>query len=180
MIDTEQFAQGMALLAGAYGRQVDGPVAKLYFDALSPQLDTEEWQRAVRIVVLHEEFWPSPAVIVRYAKGAPNERSRAALDLVVATLKRYGGFRFLPVNVAQDFSPATWAGISAVGGLAAISLCTEDRWPTLAKRFREAFEDAVSPRAVPELPDTPDPRTKQLVADVAAGMTRPTAEEWKP
>lgn len=166
----------MALLAGAYGRVVDGPVTKMYYNVLSDALEDFEWQDVVHQVVAGETFWPSPATILKYAHGDPSERSLRAWDRVVASLKTHGGFRFHPAAIAQSWSPETWAGIKAVGGLAEISTCSDERWASMLKRFRTAYESSLTPQPLLEAPDEPDERVKQLVADVGRGMALPRGD----
>jgi len=167
MISPTQFAQGMALLGGTFGREVDGPVSKLYYEAISPLLTDEQWQMAVRKVCASETFWPPCAILIRAGLGDPKEQSAAQLEMVVDTLKNHGGFRYLSPQISAGFSTATWAGISAAGGLMKISTATDQNWPIIQKRFREAYENAIAPQPMLEDgEDEPQEETRRIVAQV--------------
>jgi hypothetical protein len=150
MIDKEQFAAGMALLAGAYGREIDGPVQRMYFGILSAKLTTEEFQQALKDTMATETFWPSPAVILSKVPRLREDRPARALEHVNRVLSAHGGHRFLSYDTYHtEFDAPTKAAIAAVGGLSAITSCTEERYAGLSKRFTNAFREfEASPPAI--------------------------------
>lgn len=153
MIDKEQFAAGMALLSGSYGREIDGPVQRLYYGVLSAKLTTEEFQKAVADTVATETFWPSPAVILGKVPRLAEDRPAKALEHVNRVLSSVGGHRFLSfARFQSEFDAPTRAAISAVGGLSAITGCSEERYGSLAKKFATAFREyeAAPPRIAAE------------------------------
>lgn len=142
MIDKDQFAGGIALLAGAYGREIDGPVQRMYYGILSPKLTTDEFQQAIKDTMATETFWPSPAVILSKVPRLREDRPALALEHVNRVLSSHGGHRFLPHSTFQrEFDAPTKAAIAAVGGLSAITSCTEERYGSLAKKFTAAFRE---------------------------------------
>lgn len=139
MIDREAFAQGMGRLGGAFGREIDGPVAAFYFDILSPQLTTEEWAEAVTRAAAQETFWPSPAVLLAKVKLDPESQAAAALSNVRRVLNGYGQMRDVPLEAVR-FDAATWAGLKAIGGL------KNARDEKYEKRFTKAYAEHFTPR----------------------------------
>lgn len=142
MIEKESFMAGMALLSGAYGREIDGPVQRMYFGILSAKLTTEEFQQAIKDTMATETFWPSPAVILGKVPRLLEDRPARALEHVNRILSAHGGHRFLSHATFQsEFDAPTKAAISAVGGLSAITNCSEERYGTLTKKFVGAYRD---------------------------------------
>lgn len=175
MIDREAFAQGMGQLGGAFGREIDGPVSKMYYGILSPKLSSAQWAAAVTQVVATERFWPSPAVILAAAQADGATESQRAFDVVNDALRQHGGYRFLSHDVAKRWDAATWVGISAVGGLVEITNCTDHRWESLQRKFRAAYESArIATPALRAGPEQPQAETRRLVASVAQHL--PTME----
>lgn len=176
MIDAVAFAEGMGRLAGAFGREADGPVSALYFRLLGPHLAAAEWLALVDKVAALERFWPSPAVMLEHAGIDVHSHSEGALRTVADALFAHGGYRFLPAEVSTSWDAATWAGIRAIGGLKEITLCTEDRWPKLQARFRKAYQEALAVR--PALPsgETPQPATLKLVRELAGDRALPRGD----
>ncbi|HXD22891.1 MAG TPA: hypothetical protein VN613_05990 [Gemmatimonadaceae bacterium] len=157
----------MAVLAGAFGREVDAPVQRAYYQVLSPRLTTEEFERAVTLTMAEEKFWPSPAVILAKVKPDATTQGLAALEHVNRITAKHGGFRFLPHEVfLAEFDAPTRAGISAVGGLHQIANTSDERMPTLRKKFAAAYAEALNPQ--PKIQAQKDePKVKQLVAQTA-------------
>lgn len=146
MIDKAVFAEGMGQLGGAFGREIDGPVSRMYYAILSPALSNEQWVEAVTETVKTERFWPSPAVLLEKAGKDEESRSQLAFRTVADALNAHGGYRFLPAEVSQSWDAATWAGIKEIGGLREITECTERNWPSLVRRFTKAYQDALKPK----------------------------------
>jgi ribosomal protein S16 len=69
MIDATKFGAGMALLAGAFSRNLEATLMKVYYAALSKNLTDEEFERAVELCLSEETFWPPPATIIGKVKG---------------------------------------------------------------------------------------------------------------
>lgn len=168
MIEKEQFITGMALLSGAFGREVDGPIQRAYYAVLSKQLTTAEFERAVSITLETETFWPSPAVLIGKVKQDTQARALSALEHVNRVTGQAGGYRFLPVETFhREFDAPTRVAIAAVGGLGAIGNVSEDRYSTLQKKFVAAYSESLQPRiAAPET----DKQVKRLTSKTAAAM----------
>lgn len=171
MIDKNIFAEGMGQLGGAFGREIDEPVTRMYYAILSPVLTSEAFVAAVTNTVATERFWPSPAVILEKAGADIHAIAQRAFRVVVDGLNEHGGYRFLPASVSQSWDAATWAGIKAIGGLREITDCTERRWPGLVRDFCKAYTEALQPsKTLPH--GQPQPQTKHLVARVVGSIGR--------
>lgn len=171
MIDKEQFLGGMALLSGAYGREIDGAVQRMYYGILSPKLSTAEFEQAIIATTSSETFWPSPAVILSKVPRLLEDRPAIAFSHVNRVMGAHGGHRFLSHEIFHaEFDAPTKAAISAIGGLAVIAGCTEERWASLAKKFAAAYRLAETPD--PSAPRSltageRDPRVNRLVTAVS-------------
>lgn len=175
MIDKAVFAQGMGQLGGAFGREIDGPVSRMYYAILSPALDNEEFVRVVTETVKSERFWPSPAVLLEKAGKDEEGQSQLAFRRVADALNAHGGYRFLPAEISQSWDPATWAGIKAIGGLREITECTERRWPGLVRDFCKAYQDALKPR-LQLVRDATQPAVAELVTSVSRDRQLPRGD----
>lgn len=145
MIDKQIFLSGMTALSGAFGREIDGAVQRMYYGILGPKLTDAEFQQAVASVLETETFWPSPAVILNKIARHREDEGLLAFSHVNRITSEHGGFRYLPHTTYQrEFDAPTKAAIAAVGGLAMIANTTEDRWPSLAKRFAAAYQEAIT------------------------------------
>lgn len=140
MIDRDRFAAGMGVLAGCFGRVVDAAVVRAYYDALSPQLTTEEFERAVRVAIASETYWPAPATLIAQVRDR-SAAARALADLV-DDLRAHGGYRFYPHERFAALPLAVREGVRAIGGLREITMCKADRFPALERKFAEAFARA--------------------------------------
>ena len=143
MIDKQAFKAGLAVLAGAFSRDLDEAVILTYYRVLNPRLSTDEFQRAVQIVLETETFWPPPATIVN-AIHPPNA-GQLALKAVFDAMRPFGGHLHFPHSEFQKFSPAQKAGIKAAGGLGALSTASEKRQPYLERQFVEGYESVADP-----------------------------------
>jgi len=169
MISDAVFITGMGQLAGAFGREIDGPVSLMYHSLLSPHLTDEQFVDAVTRTIGSEKFWPPPALILEKAGVSPQQRSEGALRIVNDALFQHGGYRFLPAAISTAWDAPTWAAIRAVGGLKEITLCTEEDWPKLQAKFRRAYEAAIAPKGK-ALPS--GEKTQQQVVDLVRSVAR--------
>jgi hypothetical protein len=170
MIDKEQFVAGMTALAGAFGREIDGAVQKMYYGILSQHMTTEEFKRAIDITLVTETYWPSPAVLLNKVKADQHSRALSAFEHVNRITAAAGGYKLLPhTRYLEEFDAATRSAISEVGGLSAIANTSEERWPTLQRRFTTAYASFLEPAKA--LPATgTDGRVQQLIKGTARNL----------
>jgi hypothetical protein len=149
MIDKDTFLAGMTALSGAFGREIDGAVQRMYYGILSPKITTDEFQQAIKDALESETFWPAPAVLLGKVARLKEDVGALAFAHVNKITGEHGGFRYLSWDTYQsEFDAPTKAAIASVGGLAKIANTTEDQWPGLAKRFAAAHQTARVPPAI--------------------------------
>lgn len=169
MLDTQRFVSGMTALSAAFGREIDGATQKLYYAVLSPRLNDEEFERAVTLTVSSETFWPSPATILGKVQADDTTKALLAFEHVNRVLGAHGGYRYISAETYhREFDAPTQAAISAVGGPGAIANTSEDRWPSLQKKFMAAFTNSTQPRIAAPQQDT---KVRQLVRETASSMS---------
>lgn len=141
MIDRAVFTTAIGLLAGNFGRNVDGLVSSMYFQELSPLLSTQEFEELVRRAIREEEYWPSIARLRAMVEARHVERATTALAHVRAVFAKAGGPRFLTADAYREaFDAPTrnalWAdGVGGPSGL--LDATSYD-----AQRVAQAFCDA--------------------------------------
>lgn len=169
MIDKAEFLTGLTVLAGAFGREVDGGIQVAYYRALSPKMTTEQFQKAVNETLVTETFWPSPAVLLGKIKSADELKALDAFEHVNRVVGAAGGYRFFPHERFMEFDAPTRAAISACGGLHEMANVSEERYGSLAKKFATAY--AKSLEAPVALPATgTDNRVTGLVRGVSRNL----------
>lgn len=170
MIEKDAFIAGIAVLAGAFGREVDAPVQRAYYTVLNPHLSTEEFERAVSLCLTSESFWPSPATLLSKVKADDTTRGLLAFEHVGRVTSKHGGYRFLPNDVFKaEFDEPTRAAISAVGGLYEIANTRDDHYAALKRKFAAAYAESLKPKAL--APPPTDPLVKQLVGATVRSIT---------
>lgn len=176
MIDKQAFAEYMGQLGGAYGREIDAPVSRMYYAILSARLTTEQFIAAIAKTLAAETFWPAPAKILEHAGVGNEDEAELAFKAMSATVRDHGGYLRLPHEVFAQFDPAVRAAIKAVGGLREIAERSgPDKRPALLKRFVRAYNESRS--GVTALPiGQSQERTLALVRSVAKDMALPPGD----
>lgn len=172
MIDKNVFAAGLGVLANNFNKIVDPALSRVWYGVLSPKLDNAEFERAVKLSIEQDTFWPTAASLLAKVAPPPTESQGAeALKHVNRVLKDSGGHLFLSYEKFHaEFDAPTRAAISAVGGLAEITGCSVERYASLTKRFAAAYTKALeTPLALPATGT--DSRVASLVKDTARSLT---------
>jgi hypothetical protein len=148
MLDRAAFVREMTLLHDRFGRTPNEHVISRYYDTLSRDLTTADFERAARIIFDEDQFWPAPARFREAAQGGnPKELAGAEWErLVAAAAAGQTDVGFL--------SPAGVAAMRAAGGWMSIAFCEgESKLNALRRAFTAAWLDAtgVTPdgRALP-------------------------------
>jgi hypothetical protein len=170
MIEKDQFAIGMGLLGGAFSRDIDAAVSRAYYAVLSPRLTTEQFQRAVELTLESDTFWPAPAALLAKIRPSPDEQADRALRHVNATLGAHGGFQHTPFAAVDAFDAPTKAAIQAIGGLRELAGTSEERYPSLRKKFRDAYNRAVGDAKLALPAPATDPAVEQLVQGIVGKL----------
>lgn len=146
MLDKRVFLRELGMLAERFGRTISEPVMLRYFDTLSRDLTTADFERAARVIFDEDQFWPAPARFRDAARGGnPKELASAEWERLV-TACRNGS-----TNVAF-LSPAGLAAMRAAGGWRAIAFAEGDaKLAGLKRAFVSAWLDATEP-STPALP----------------------------
>lgn len=176
MIDAKLFADAMGQLGGAFGREIDQPVIRMYYAILSPRMDSPTFATAIEATLARETFWPPPAKILEHAGLDAEDHADAAFRQMSEIVRDNGGFLHFPHELYLQFDAPTRAAIKAVGGLREIAERSgPDKRPALLKRFVRAYNEAQQERAA--LPSSgPQKHTLQLVRRVARDMALPPGD----
>ena len=166
MIDKGRFAAGMAVLAGAFGREIDEAVQVAYYRILSPAMDATTFEQALTLTMARERFWPSPAVILAHAGRDLETLAIASLQHVNRVISAHGGVQFVPRSAWDEFDDRTRAAIGACGGLAEIAGVTTERYAALKRRWAKAWQGHPTPDARKVEPGEIHPAVQQLVKSI--------------
>lgn len=66
MIEKTAFQAGMHALGAAFTRDLPDDVLRVFDQVLSSKLDDAQWQKAVRLAIEKEIYFPPPAVLLKY------------------------------------------------------------------------------------------------------------------
>lgn len=169
MIDADAFAAGMGILAGNFGREVDGAVSRAWYTLLSPKMTTREFERAVQLVLESETYWPSAALLLAKIRIPADDQAEQALRELNSTLGQFGGFQHTPYAALEPhLDGPTKAALNAIGGLGELAATTEEKYPRLVKKWVAAYNRAKPDAATPKLPQPKtDPAVMELIADLS-------------
>lgn len=148
MLDRAVFIREMTLLHDRFGRTPNEHVIGRYYDTLSRDLTTADFERAARIIFNEDQFWPAPARFREAAHGGnPKELASAEWERLLASCAAGD-------PAVAFLSPAGLAAMRAAGGWRSIAFAEgESRLATIKRAFVSAWLDAsgVSPdgRALP-------------------------------
>lgn len=154
MIDRATFVREMTLLHERFGRTPNGQVTARYYDTLSRELNTADFERAARTIFDEDRFWPAPARFRDAAHGGnPKELAGAEFERLVAAC-RSG-------NTDVGFlTPRGFVAMKAAGGWLTIAYAESDAKLAAAKRaFTSAWLDQVD-----TAPGLPAPRRAELAS----------------
>jgi len=148
MLEHAVFVREMTLLHERFGRTVNAQVIARYYDTLSRELSTPEFERAARVIFDEDQFWPAPARFRDAARGGnPKELASAEWERLL-TACRNGS-----TDVAF-LSPAGLAAMRAAGGWRVIAFAEgEAKQASLKRAFVSAWLDSEAP-AQPALPSS--------------------------
>lgn len=140
MLDKRAFMREMGMLAERFGRTISDPVMLRYYDSLSRDLTTPEFEHAARVIFDEDQFWPAPARFRDAARGGnPKELASAEWERLL-TACRNGS-----TDVAF-LSPAGLAAMRAAGGWRVIAFAEgESKQASLKRAFVSAWLDSEAP-----------------------------------
>lgn len=152
MIEVKAFGEGMRKLGYAFNRAITGPVLEVYGGILSPRLSTEQWGHAVTRALESEQFFPAPAVLLRYGAGDRGLQAAAgaAYEQIVACYER--GDRLGYRDVREQMGQAAAEAFIAAGGSHRFAWCSPDDQPFRLRDFRVAFLETAEVDPIAALP----------------------------
>lgn len=142
MIDRRSFTVGMGVLAERCGRNLPAPVQSGYYQILSSELTTEEYEVAVQLAFRHARFWPSPQELIDYARpprdlgleaAAMFERARDVEEISPL------GMCFWRRDKIAPLGEAALAGFDAIGGQERFRTMTSDGVSWVRREFVAAY-----------------------------------------
>jgi hypothetical protein len=75
MIDKKLFGVRFAKLAKWFNRPIDDEIFKDFYEILSEELDDHEFEKACRLVIKHEKFFPAPQDLIDRIRGNIEQRA---------------------------------------------------------------------------------------------------------
>ena len=145
MLDKRTFLRELGMLAERFGRTISEPVMLRYYDTLSRDLTTADFERAARIIFDEDQFWPAPARFRDAARGGnPKELAEAEWERLVAAC-RSG-------KTDVDFlTPAGRLGMRNAGGWREVAYADERSLASRKRAFVSAWMDAIETHDQPRL-----------------------------
>ncbi len=139
MLSRESMAEGMAALGAAFNRQITPLVVQIFHGVVGPKLSEKQWEHAVRRALEVEQYFPPPAVLLRYgrAEGLPQARAAEVYDQIVSAFE--AGRPLGPREVSEDYGTAAMEAFCAAGGTRAFSWCELRDEPFRRKAFIEGW-----------------------------------------
>jgi hypothetical protein len=139
MLTVESMAEGLMALSVAFNRPITRDVGRVFHGVLGAKLDEQQWERAVRRALEAEQFFPPPAVLLRYglADGSLPAKAADVCAAIVSSFER--GQPLGPRDVRERFGVAAQDAFVAAGGARAFAYCEPANEPFRLKAFREAF-----------------------------------------
>lgn len=175
----ENFVKGMAALCENFSREQTPSLVELFWGSLS-QLTDDEWARAMSQSIGNDEFFPTVARLLRYARPQKPEavvrsenkaRAQEVYEQIIDAFE--GGRPLSSAKVEAEFGYAAKVAFGAAGGHGAFAWCDPRNEPFRRKAFIEAFEEVgtVQPEAMAALPSA------EPVAAIAGGIFTPRIPE---
>jgi hypothetical protein len=133
MLDYKRFTELMGWMGETFGTKISQARCHAYFGILS-DLETDEFERAVRIALRSNDFLPSPKQIFDLARGSPEDNAIRALARVVDAMQRHGRYK------SVDFGdPITHAAVRACGGWLHLMDASARDFPWVRREFIKAY-----------------------------------------
>ena len=171
-----------------YGKEVDKPLAKLYFKTLNPLLTTDQFTYAVHAVAATERFFPSPGVLLdkimpqSAAPPKPADTAKVEGSMIFDRIPQECGI-YSPAGIVIDervvrdkFGEQAVMAFRAIGGIKRYRELMEQSEPWARKDFADAYATAVGTmlaRGDLALPTAVDQRILPLIESLAARLALP-------
>lgn len=152
MIDLKAFGAGMMRLGAAFNRAITEPVLEVYGGVISPRLSTEQWAHAVQRAIESEQFFPPPAVLLRYGAG-DRGLSAAAGEAYLAIVDHYTRGEKLGYREVLDlYGLAAAEAFIAAGGSHRFAWCEPEGEAFRLRDFKAAYVEQAEVDPISALP----------------------------
>lgn len=129
MIDDSIFSKGLTLLCVHYNRELQPEVVRIWKEYLDAKLSTEQFQQAVKTVLLENRFFPTAKELVEAIGGNSDTNSLKEWELCVKAAARSDR------TLLQELSSQGHSALYLIGGLHKLGMATEDQLTWIKKEF---------------------------------------------
>ena len=129
MIESGMFLECLSLLSNHYNRQLQPEVIRIWKDYLDSQLNTEQFQQAIKMTLLESRFFPTAKELVEMVKGDAETQAAQEWELCIKAAARNDR------EVIAQLSAQGQSALQLVGGLYKLGLATEEELRWLKKEF---------------------------------------------
>ena len=162
MIDPQVFAKAWSLICERWNRETTNELSKLYYDAISERLSTEQFRVAAAHVLANNEFWPRPA---DFWEAISEDTEALALEQWELCYRVMEG----ETHVLDRMSPAGQRAVALLGGVGRLRNTPLDSVPFVRKEFLELHETVTDGAAHKLIGSEVTPESKQIIGKVMRG-----------
>lgn len=134
MLNYKKFKSGLSLLEQNYDRTLTDAIEKIWFQYLDEHLTDEEFLTAVKHVIIHSRFMPTPAELVEHIHGSKEAQALQEWQLVLKASARGGAQEQLAY-----LSDRGRVALQAIGGLHAVGAAEDFQRQRMEKSFVTVF-----------------------------------------
>lgn len=126
ILTLEHVVIGLSLLGDRFTRSVATPLHRMYHELLADQITAREFERAVRVVIADDTWFPSPSRLIEAATASIDDQAASAWSEILAANRE---------DRAHEIDTHARASLTDLGGSHMIQSLTGDT----ILRFRTAF-----------------------------------------
>ncbi len=134
MIEQQVFLNGITLMSNHYDRKLAPSVLGIWKEYLDTALTTEQFQQAIKTVILESRFFPTAKELVEAIKGDPEVQALEEWDLCVKAAAR------AEYSIAESLTPQGKFALRAVGGVSELGRIDQDSLRWAKKEFVSAWK----------------------------------------
>ncbi len=134
MIEQQVFLAGITLMSNHYDRKLAPSVLGIWKEYLDAALTTEQFQQAIKTVILESRFFPTAKELVEAIKGDPEVQAFEEWELCVKASARG------EIGVIDSLTPQGKFALRAVGGVSELGRINQDSLRWAKKEFIIAWK----------------------------------------
>lgn len=141
-ITPEVFAEGVALLAERWNREMSPELSATYYEQLTAELDDDAYIAGVKLTIRHLQFWPSIQDIIDRASPRPPERVDAGrIFTAILRSPEYTprGHFYDVARIQREHGTAAARAFQSIGGEARMLHLGERDVAFALREFTEAY-----------------------------------------